>query len=344
MFRESYGVRFKMNLQIFAEGEGGGPEGSGGGAENLADFVTPNWGMPQGYQSPAEPEPNETQEDILPPGVEEPVADPAPVVEPFDFAGRKIEVSDPAMLAILNDIKKDYTSLQSTYTQSSQQLKSLEAERNALMNVIQTGQQSTNQPQVPVQPTAEDLERQKSEFMDLFYEDPQKALGSLIESTLQKTIKPVIDPIVQEREMNQQLKSLHDKYGAEEFSRMVEPMQQVLAEMPHLAEHGVDTVYQVALGRVAQQQQQQPPAADPTPAPTPEQLMNDPDFLQNYVYSNPIVQKQVVTQYLQQKQNTNGQVPPSIGGQPGGQPPAIPEQRPKTLREASQAFMSTWRN
>lgn len=302
---------------------------------------TPNWGLPaapSGDQA-ATPMVNPLLQNPI---VAEPAAPVTPVVpaaaqpETIDFAGRKIEVSDPAMLAVLKDIQKDYTNLQGTYTRTNQ-------EAQELRTKVQTYEQQQQQPpaaqpqaqpqaEPPVQMTPEQIAKAKEDFMDKFYEDPMAAISGLLDDKFNQTVKPIVEPIAQERAWQEQINTVSGKYT--DFNEYVEPMQAVLKEMPHLAAQGLEMVYLVAKGRTVQ------PAAPAAPAPTPEQLLSDPDFVNTHIMSNPQLQQQFISQYLANKQTTNQQIPPVMGGQPGGAAPAVPQSRPTNMRDASKAFLA----
>lgn len=302
-----------------------GGQGEAPATSNSESSFTPGWGLPNGAGNQAAGNPL-LAEMATPPAVQPEVV---PQGQVFDFAGRKIEVSDPNMLAALKDVHKDYSALQGTYTQSSQRVKELEQANTTYMNLLQTfqpqqaGQPNANQPEAQSQPTPEDVEQIKADFMEKFYDNPMSAIEGLLDSMFQQKVQPVIEPITQERQWNQQMRELQGKY--EDFPTMVGTMRELLDEMPHLAEHGLEAVYQIAK------------RTTPAPQPGPEQLMNDPQFVQQLM-QNPDIQKQFLSQYLQEKQGTQQQAPTVMGGQPGGQMPTTPENRPKDIRTASQAF------
>lgn len=304
-----------------AESDMGGGQGGNDSASSNPTF-TPGWGLPEGQAAGANPLFNE------------PVA--TPPVQPetaqvFDFAGRKIEVNDPAMLAALKDVHKDYTALTGTYTQTNQRVKELEQANQTYMNILQNMPvqlqqqgQNANQPTPQNEPTAEDREQMKAEFMEQFYSDPLASIETLLDSMFQQRVQPVIEPITQERQWNEQMQALQQKYP-DDFQNMIGPMRDLLQEMPHLAEHGLEGVFQIAK------------RATPPPQPGPEQLLSDPQFLQQ-IMSKPEIQKQFLSQYLQEKQGSQQQAPTVMGGQPGGQMPTTPEDRPTDIRSASKAF------
>ena len=336
-----------LDLQLFAGegGEGGAPASSEPAAASSS---------PAGEPTPATSEPtfNFTQGWGLPkdqaaaaqvnPLIQQPIVDPlkaTPPVQPtkevFDFAGRKIEVTDPAILSVLKDVHKDYTNLQGTYTKTNQEIQELRTQKQIYEQTIQGFQQQ--QPPAAAQPQNQEpptTELTAEEFMEKFYENPQAALQSMFEKQFESKVKPVIEPIQQreksaeqERQMNEQVSSLSQKYS--DFNDHIASMQEVINENPQLAAQGLETVYFVAKGRSAQ---------PPTQAPTPEQMLADPTFVSQHIMSNPQIQQQMISQYLQGKVQANNLTPPVMGAQ-GGQPPAIPENRPTNLRDASKAFL-----
>jgi hypothetical protein len=230
---------------------------------------------------------------------------------------------------VLKDIHQDYTKLQGTYTKTSQELAEYRGQVQALQQMVQQFQQQPQaqpqQPQVPVDP-----EKVKEDFMNRFYDDPLGAIQELVSKSVEPAINPIkqmVEPITKERQLQEQIQQVSGKFS--DFNDMVPAIQQLINEMPQLAEQGLETLYYVAKGRSAQTAQ---------PAPTPEQLIQDPNFVQQYVLNNPNIQQQMISNYVNQRQQTNQQTPVVMAGHPGGQPPAMPEQKPKTIGEGSKAF------
>lgn len=297
---------------------GGGVSGDGSVSSN-SEVFTPGWGLPgnQAAERPANPLLDQRE-----------AAQPQePAGQVFDFAGRKIEVADPAMLSVLKDIHKDYSALNSTYTQTSQRVKELETANTTYLNLLQNMQQQpadSNDSPSQDQISEEDMEQMRSDFMESFYDDPRKAIEGMLENLFEKKVQPVIEPISKEREWNEQVQAMEGKFT--DFRDMVGPMQQLLQDMPELAQHGLESVYHLAK-RTA-----------PASVPAPDQLLNDANFRQQLL-QNQEVQKAVVSHYLQNRQDMNQQIPVVMGGQPGGQAPAVPELRPTDIRSASKAFL-----
>lgn len=347
--------RLSLDLQHFAEG--GEPAASSEPAAPVisspADPLpaatpdepvfafTPNWGLPK--DQAAAPQVNQT-----PPVVNAaPAVPPAqPAKEVIDFAGRKVEVTDPAILAVLRDVHKDYTSLQGTYTKSSQELQELRTANQTYEQRIQALQQqppAATPPAAATPPQDQALASLFSEgmtaedFMEKLYDSPVDLVKSVVQSMLDQQVKPVIEPITKEREaqekereMTTQISELTTKHS--DFNDHIGAMQEVLKEMPQLVAHGLETVYHVAKGRSTQQ------AQTPAAVQTPEQMLADPQF-QQHVLANPQIQQQMISQYLQGKVQTQQLAPPVMGASGGGQSPSIPEQRPTNLRDASKAFL-----
>lgn len=236
-----------------------------------------------------------------------------------DFAGRKVPVVDP----VIRDIHRDYSELNRTYQNTNQQYKQMQEQNQQLMQMVQTFQQMQQQSAQPAeaQPTQEDYEAIKEEFMNTFYDDPRKAIQSIVDAY----VKPVIEPIQKEKAFNQQVEAVQSKYT--DFRDMVPAMQEVLRENPALEQMGLETVYLAAKGKTAQS------------APTPEQMLADPNFRQ-MVMSNPEISQQIVSSYLSQKQQSQSQVPPLMGASTGGQMLATPENRPTSIRGGSKAFLN----
>lgn len=305
---------FNVRMPFFnAEGAaaGGGNEPQSQPSAQPTFQGTPNWGMPNQGQPAAAPTPTPT-----PVPTPTPAATPPAQTEMLDFAGRKIPVLDPA----LKDLHKDFTSLNSTYTKTNQELIEARAQMQVYQQMLAQQQAQPPQPQTP---SPEDLEQAKEEFMTRFYEDPLSAIEELVS----KKVNPVVEPITKEREFNQEVQRISSKYA--DFNQMVPLMESVLQEHPQLKNQGLEAVYLIAKGKAAQ---------NAVPAPTPEQLLSDPQFVQNYVMNNEAIRNQMISQYVNDKQATNGQIPVVLGNQAGGSIPSMPDNKPKTLAEASRAF------
>lgn len=313
---------FKSIRQPFfnADGDVGGEVAGNDSASSSTFEGSPRWGIPDGNQAAG-------KNPLFSTPAEAP-AQPAQAsaAQVFDFAGRKIEVTDPNMAAALQDVHKDYAELNRTYTQTNQRVKELEQTAQTYLSVLQsmpqTAQPNNAQPQQS-QPTPEDLEQMKSDFMEKFYDNPVDAIEGMLDRMFEQKVQPMIEPITQEQQWNKQVRELQTKY--EDFQTMTGPMHELLQEMPHLAEHGLEGIYHLAK------------RMQPQPQPGPEQLLNDPNFVSQFM-QKPEIQQQFLSQYLQEKQASQQQAPTVMSGQPGGTLPTSPESRPKDLRSATHAL------
>lgn len=247
--------------------------------------------------------------------------EPPATIEELDFSGRKVQVVDP----VIRDIHKDYSALQKTYNETNMSMKSLQEQNQIYQNMIQTFQQQGQAPQAQAPeietapgPTPEDNES----FMSKWYDDPILTVEAMIQARVDAALKPM----QQEKAVNSEIQTLQEKYA--DFHQHVDSMQEILRANPQLADQGLETVYFVARGQQTSQQ---------APTPTPEQLLNDPQF-RTQLMGNEQFRNEIISSYMQTRTNTNQQVPPVMGNQPGGNPPAIPENRPTSIKEASRMF------
>lgn len=235
------------------------------------------------------------------PPIEQPPAEP----EYLDFGGRKVVATDE-----LRGLHQDYLNQQRYITQLQQQ------------------QAPQAQPQV--QPQAEapsaNMNDWNEDTWNRFYEKPQEVLAEIIQGSISQVLAEKVDPILEERQWENSVAEMNERYH--DFSDYTETIQQVLEANPDLAyrEGGLEDAYYRAKALTLQGQ------------PSPEQLMQNPQFVQSML-SNPQVQQQFLNQYLNQKQQTNQQIPNLMGRGTGGFTPATPENSPTSLREASRLFM-----
>lgn len=314
----------RFNLQHFAEGDAGGGDTSGGFS----------WSGAAGIENPLlagnEPAPSD-------PGQQQ---QQQPPVEELDFGGRKLQANDPALRALHGD----WQELNRTFQAERQRTQLLEQQLQMFQQMQQQQQQLMQQQQVqtpkPQGPTPEQIEEAKTQYMEKFYEDPIAAerwkmnnpvFKSLMEESMRPYIEQAVKPYVdqfqqfqQQQQMQQQVNALTQKYS--DFQQHVPKMQEILQQNPALANvpNAMEQVYFMARGASVQA--------------SPEQLLSDPNFLQQHVLNNEQIRQQIVNSYLQNKQQTNQQVPPVMGNQPGGAAPATPPTSPKSIAEAGKAF------
>lgn len=255
--------------------------------------------------TPATPEPAAAPEgggEPQPPA-EQPPAEP----EYLDFGGRKVIATDET-----RGLHQDFLNQQRYITQLQQFQQQAPVQQ----------QPQTEQPQAP----SANMQEWNEETWNKFYENPQEVLGSVIQQTINSVLAEKVDPILEERQWEKSVQEMNEKFH--DFGDFTDGIQEVLNANPDLAyrEGGLEDAYFRAKAAAASSQ------------PTPEQLMQNPQFIQS-VLQNPEIQQQFLTQYLSQKQQTNQQIP-NLMGRGSGQSfvPATPEDSPKTLREATRLF------
>lgn len=303
-------------------------DGGGGGGEQTSAPVTPAVTTPT---APTQPQgsPMVGTNPLLDPNWAPAQQGATPTVEQLDFAGRKVPVTDP----IIKDIHKDYSHLQKTFQETNQTVKSLQEQNQVYMQMIQQfqSQQAPAAPQQPQGPTAEEMESFSQEYMDKFYENPVEANKMLFESPymqdvinqrVQNAVNQVLGPMQQKEQFNNEVQSMSQKYP--DFNSHIDAMQAVIDQNPKLAELGLETVYMVAKGQNTR----------PTNV---ESLLQDPAFKQSLM-GNEQFKNEVINAYMQSRSQSNQQIPPVMGNQPGGSTPTIPEQKPKSIGEASKMF------
>lgn len=233
---------------------------------------------------------------------EEPLAEPPAEPEYLDFGGRKVLANDET-----RGLYQDFLNQQRYITQLTQQ---------------QPQAQAPSEPE----PVSANMNDWNEDTWNRFYEKPQEVLAEIINGSINQVLAAKVDPILEERQWEQNITEMNEQFH--DFGDYTESIQEILESNPALAEsrEGLERAYFQAKAMAADSQ------------PSPEQLMQNPQFIQSLL-QNPQVQQQFLNQYLNQKQQTNQQIPNLMGRGTGGFTPATPENSPTSLREASRLFM-----
>jgi len=314
---------FKFDLQLFADKEESFEDKvlafleAGGKTEE--DTGTPEEGTPEEgtleEDTPKEGTPEEGEEVSEKASKEDESAQPtekgAGVVEKLHKAGLDKFKDEDAFI-------KSYIEMEKMNSKNREEVKELKQENEELKQTVNEifkrleggeGEQ-------------EEEEEDPSEFMELFYTNPKEALRQVIE----ETVTPQIQPIVQRIDMEDRSTEFMNKLAAFEqehpdLPEYSEQMAEIMRENPELRDHpnGIEIMYNMAKGMNATVQD-------------PKELLNDEEFLSQYVLSNDDIKKQIIEEYLQQVQE--GAPPATIGSQPAGSTAMTPPKRPKNLQEA----------
>lgn len=336
---------------------GGGSVESGGGASSTPPAADAGGGgsaeptiIPGGAMEQAAPAPKYTQNPLR--AAADPAAPVAPVIpaaapvvppapEVYDFAGRQIAASDPNALKTVHE---DYGKLNKSFTQSSQRVKELEgkiAQFEAQQNAVPPAPAATPPaPPTPEALTPEQIEARSAEIMDKWYANPEATMTEMVQKLIDEHVKPVIEPIQKERQAAKdeqqvvtRIGELQQQYG--DFDEMRPAMLELINSNPLYGGWELGDIYHLAKGKQAS-------SAPPAPAaPTPEQFLSDPNFLQQHVYGNEAIRNHMLSTYIKSVQSGQAQTPPVVGSQSGGRPPMMPENRPRTIGEGTKGFLAS---
>lgn len=236
------------------------------------------------------------------------------------------------------ELANGYVNVERAYTQTRQELAAKNQQIDAMQQAIQQMQQQLNgnvnpqmqqMQQMEQQPQYEDAES----FMNKFYENPdalmQDKINNAIQNAIQQVILPQIQPIQQQYQQQQQQAAFNqamDQFKSQvpDAAQLEPAIQQVLNQNPELNGHpkgpmaAINIAYNMAKG-----QMYQPPTA----------LVQDKNFIENYIMNNPEIKNRLLQGYMQELQK-NQQAPTVISGQAGGQTPAMPPSQPQTIKDA----------
>lgn len=281
-------------------------------------------------QSPETPalQGGEQQQQIVDDGQEQ--IQQQPQDEMLKFGNREIKVYGDDV----RELHQDFTQLNQNFQTQAQELE----QARQLLAQFQTLVQHQQPMQQPVINPAR-MQELSEEYQERVYENKfeadkwwneqpevQEIERQRIETLVQQRVNEAVGPMQQEREINQQVSNARERY--KDFDDFTDTMQALLQENPQLAEfpNAIDSLYFMAKGRIAQT------------APQPEQLLNDPSF-QQQIIQNEQIRNMVLQNYQQTK--LQSQPPVVMAQQVASQTPtSLGEKRPKTLAEASAAFMN----
>lgn len=306
---------FKLNLQFFSDVIRGGynpdeeihyPETN----NPLVEEEPSGEGAPETPDEPQQPEVPEVPEGTEP-----------PKPSTFDFGGRIVDPNNP------ETIEGAYQDFQ----QSQRFIQQLIQENRNMQQQFQQFQQQYQQSQPPAPKEPEiDIEKQNELMMEKFYDNPTQFFKELQQKAVEEARRE-FEPIVKERRMQTEIQSVSSKY--QDFQEYVPKMRELVEELGEQTTEqlGLERVYLMAKGQAGLQQ---------PPAPQPEQMLQDPNFLNQYVLNNPQIQQQIVQNYMAQKQQS--QPPKVMGNTSGGAQSLASEERPKSIGEASRLLRKSW--
>lgn len=242
----------------------------------------------------------------------------------------------------------------------------MQQQMNQMMMMQQLQSQQAQQQPAPAPQQQEPQltpEEQNERLMEKFYENPTGFFDELKQQAIQEA-RIDIDPIIQEKRIESEVQGLSQRYG-QDFLDTVPQMQNLVTQLgdEEVERMGLERVYLMARGMgttqmapqdFQQQYQAQPQYQQQYQAPqqlqqqyqaqpqyqTPDQIFQDEQFINDYIAQNPQVQQAVMNQYMANKQQS---APPQVmGSQFGSSPSLAPEERPKSISEASRLLRKSW--
>lgn len=307
----------RLNIQYFSEGEGDGIVRGGYNPDEEIDFSTIETytqsnaeeggeGDPEGGETPPG---EDIQPSIEPQQTESQSEQPQDTY--LDFGGRKVNPNDPDSLKGAHE----------DFQQSQRYIQQLINENRQMQQQFQQQQQQYQQPPQQTEPEI-DPEKLNEQMMEKFYENPSEFFKELREQAVQEARKDY-EPMMKERRLNSEIQSLQGKY--QDFGDNIPHMQKVIEEMgeAEAEQIGLERVYLIAKGMNSQPVQQ----------PSPEELLQNQDFVNQYVVNNPQIQQAVMQQYMSGKQQN--QPPKVMGNTFGGTQPLASQNKPRSISDAS---------
>lgn len=298
-----------LDLQLFASEDGGfgayDPSTAYEGVDVAPEPVA---------AEPASPEPQVLEGQPISP---EGQIDVQPEPQLLDFGGRKLQANE------------DLTGLHKDFQEQQRYITALQEQVNAYKLAVQNQQAPQAQPQQPEAPQTPGIDTQNwtEETWQKFYDNPNEILAQALQGQVQQMVQSQLQPILQERQWNNDIQQMYQKFP--DFQQYVGEIQAIVDANPQYAQQGgLENAYYRAKATASMNQ------------PSPQQLLQDPTFVQQNILGNEQIRSQIINSYLQQRQATNNQVPTQMRGAQA-YTPQTPENSPTTLREASRAFMKT---
>lgn len=299
---------------------------------------TPSGDPTQGLENPLlkllgadESKPSETQ-----PVNNEPAPGPQDIPVPDKF-------KNPDGTVNVNALLKSYTSLEGKLGEQGNQL----GQMQALQQKVEQLSAMLQQKQEPPKPqwTEEQIQKMNEDFLQEFYDNPLQSLGKLVNILAQQQAKSVVDPVLQkfepilsEREQQKQMEMWNSQVqevaqaNVDEFIRLKDTMNEVIKTQADIINALPDTVNKA---QYVFNQAKAIDAARNKPK-SPEELLNDPEFLQK-IAQNDTIKNMILKSHVEAVKS--GQ-PPVVITNTGGQPPAAPTTEIKNTRDATKAATS----
>lgn len=272
-------------------------------------------------------------------------------VEELDFGGRKVPVVDP----IIYDLHKDYSHLNRTFQQKSQELQSAidlanQWQQYAEQQEQQRQQSVENTPQqnLSAEISAERQQQLNDEYMERMYENKYAAdqwwnsQPEIVAQNQERQRLEIESIVSQQLAPFEQEKQQFEAYQQEQEFMQSHPdfedyrdwMEYIYSENPEIEQlpNALEVLYSMAKVRGS---------AEPTEPPSFEEMLADPQN-QQLILQNEQIRNMVFQNYQQTKIQANKELPTVMGNPVGSQTPmSAGERAPKSLSEATKFWLNS---
>jgi len=234
--------------------------------------------------------------------------------------------------------------------QEKSNLQQLVMNLNSELESLKAQQQQTQEKQEEKQPTPEELEELTEKELEFFNENPLEYKKKIIEQAraeiesnltekFQKEFGTVKEQFQAEQGLKQatqiieNFKTAVDDNGNllhPDFDSVINEMADVLNQFPQLKQDvsklpdALSLAYKAVKG-----------TSTPAQKVDPAELVKNEEFLKSHIYNNEEIKKNFINDYV--KQVKDGQPPIVMSGNQGGTSIITPEEKPKTIQDATRA-------
>lgn len=358
MFKNLNWIMNGTPLTPFLDGDMGGNNGGGTSSTGTVSNTAVNATVQSGTSESASPVFNslaDTRNSVLgmfqPPTEGQGIQGTVPQVNPVQ---QPLPQTQPEPELILGkfktkeDLAKSYTELEqynsrrnAELSQKSNELVQRDNELAQLRQQLEN-QRTQNQasnvpqpqqaPQMQQEPLNGDIEAKREALNNLFYDDILEFDKKFKEEAKAEALAAF------KQEFGPELKILENQKISAEMNRKVQEFQQIHPDLLNMS----NEIFQVI--QMFPELNQRPDGLEKAYAAAtqlkqinkpPEQLLQDQNFVDNYIINNPNIENRIVQSYMQKVRQQQSNIPTQINSGNGGMIPLTPENKPKTMDDAA---------
>lgn len=313
----------------------GNPEG---GAEEEPGYVEPKEQPPVTPEEAAmdelqnkegQPVADQQAEGEQPPAEQPPVEGEQPTEQATEGQPEQQAPTDEKLLgkfSSVDDLVNAYQNLESFNTQTRQELAQTKELANQLQGMIQQLQETRDANRDPSQagPTPEELEAEKEEFLNAFYDNPKEAFRQVVSEMLDNEITPIKQKIEEDEKQREWFARVDDFANEHpDIDDWKEDMGRFLMEHQELRDNpnALDIAYNAVRGQKYKE-------------PNPQEYLQDDKFVEENILNNDDIKNKIIQQYLSDVQKGE-KAPATISNQDAaGKVPVTPPKKPKDWDDA----------